>query len=94
MGLGEGLPGVIGETGESGEIGEMVDIAKSSYLSKHGMHVELSDHLKWKGRDQLWKSTSPVIKNKESISTKKFEGEKSQILINSDCIRRIYQKIH
>ena len=43
MGLVEGLAGDIGETGESGEIGEMVDIAKSSCLAKHGMHVELSN---------------------------------------------------
>ena len=41
MGLVEGLAGDIGETGESGEIGEMVDIAKSSYLAKHGINVKL-----------------------------------------------------
>ena len=92
MGLVEGLAGDIGETGESGEIGEMVDIAKSSYLAKHGMHVELSYHLKWKGEAQLWESTSLVVKNKENISTKKFQGENSQVLINSDCIGRIYHR--
>lgn len=92
MGLVEGLAGDIGETGESGEIGEMVDIAKTRYLAKHGMYVELSDHLKWKGKAQLCKSTSLVIKDKESISTKIIRGENSHMLINSDCIERIYHK--
>ena len=65
MGLVEGLAGDIGETGESGEIGEMVDIAKSRYLAKHGMHVELSDHVKWKGKP------SSVSQRRWSSRTKK-----------------------
>ena len=92
MGLVEGLDGDIGETGESGEIGEMVDIANSRYLAKHGMHVELLDHLKWE-EAQRCRSTSLVIKNKESILTKIFQGENSHMLIISDCIGRIYHKI-
>ena len=94
MGLVGVLAGDIGETGESGEIGEMVDIAKSNYLPKHEMHVKLPDHLKWKIKPQLWISTSLVIKNKESISTKRFQGENSQVLINSACIGRIYHEIN
>ena len=32
----------MGETGESGEMGEMDGMVRSSYLAKHGMHVEAS----------------------------------------------------